>query len=303
MRAFLLYTICLLSLGMLAQQPTHYKEHIVKKGETLFSIAKKYEVPLKSIKKDSEGSKVKVGEKLLIPSSEEEQVVKQPILPEPKVAVKVEGEKYEVQQGETLFSIAKKHEISVNHLKKVNNMASDTINLGQVLIIPPKPQVPEGMLKHKVQQGETLFALSQKYHATLDEVREWNLMSNDTISVGQELIFKIVETPVAPTETEEEEEEVEEVKVDYTQVAMDATTYFDNSLQMNQTYALGIHKSIPVGTVVKVVNQSNYKQQYVRIIKNKLTANTNHLLLNKVAYERLEVAEEAHVKVTMTFLK
>jgi len=300
MRAFLLYIICLLPLGVFAQQTIHYKEHIVKKGETLFSIGRKYDVPLNKIKKESEGTKVKEGEKLLIPSDEEVQVVQKPTVAQTEAEVKVEGEKYEVQQGETLFSIAKKHQISVNRIKKANGMSSDTINLGQVLIIPPKPQVPAGMLKHQVQKGETLFSLSKKYHVTLQEVKEWNLMTNDTISIGQELFFKIVEAPAEPIETEEEEVEL---SVEYQQVDMDATIYFDNSTDMNQAYALGIHKSIPVGTVVKVVNQSNYKQQYVRIIKNKLTANANHLVLNKVAYDRLEVEEQQHVKVKMTFLK
>ena len=94
------------------------KSVVVQKGDTLFSLSKKYEVPLKGIiDKNSlkQPYNLQVGQVLALPVSNKHVVVK----------------------GETLYSIAKKYDTDLNRLGKLNNLkAPYALNVGQVLELP-----------------------------------------------------------------------------------------------------------------------------------------------------------------------
>lgn len=98
-----------------------YDIYIVQKGDSLWAISKKYDLPLQeliSINK-LEDNTLKTGQKLLIPKQ------------------KTENEKiYIVQKGDTLWSIAKKYNVSVNNIKEKNNLTSNLLSVGQQIIIP-----------------------------------------------------------------------------------------------------------------------------------------------------------------------
>lgn len=98
-----------------------YDIYIVQKGDSLWAISKKYDLPLQeliSINK-LEDNTLKAGQKLLIPKQ------------------KTENEKiYIVQKGDTLWSIAKKYNVSVNNIKEKNNLTSNLLSVGQQIIIP-----------------------------------------------------------------------------------------------------------------------------------------------------------------------
>ena len=101
--------------------------HIVQKGETLFSISKKYKISVDSLKSWNhlETNEVKLGRKLHI----------RPRKTTHKVAVKAEAtiKTHTVQKGETLFSIAKQYSMKVDELKSMNNLTGNALKLGQVL--------------------------------------------------------------------------------------------------------------------------------------------------------------------------
>jgi LysM repeat protein len=90
-------------------------QHIVKQGETVFSISNQYKVSMDALIKENgiENNHIIVGQKLYIPITE-----------------------YVVKQNDTLHSIAKQNSISVSMLKKQNQLTSDTIKVGQTLFIP-----------------------------------------------------------------------------------------------------------------------------------------------------------------------
>ena len=99
--------------------------HLVNKGETLYSIARLYNVSLDEIlvaNKIQDPSKIRAGHNLIIPS-------------------KFEKKEYVVQKGDTLFGIAKTNNISINDLLKENNFTTNTvIKAGQVIKIPIQSQ-------------------------------------------------------------------------------------------------------------------------------------------------------------------
>lgn len=90
--------------------------HILEKGETLYSLSRKYSVPLTVLLERnhiSDAGKIVAGQKIYIP------------------------EIYTVQKGDTLYSIARKFSITVNALTKANNLADATVlKVGKLLIIP-----------------------------------------------------------------------------------------------------------------------------------------------------------------------
>ena len=90
----------------------------VQKGDTLYSLSKKYEIPLRSIIDENNLDapySIKVGQILRLPARQTHKVVK----------------------GDTLYSISRKYNVDVTSLSKVNNLkAPYAINIGQVLTLP-----------------------------------------------------------------------------------------------------------------------------------------------------------------------
>lgn len=98
--------------------------HVVQKGDYLGKIAARYKVPIATIKRENKlkSDTLKLGQKLKITVSMKDQPLR----------------KHKVQRGEFLGKIASKYDVSVSSLRKANNLRSDQLAVGQVLIIPNK---------------------------------------------------------------------------------------------------------------------------------------------------------------------
>lgn len=121
------------------------------------------------------------------------------------------SEQYTVQRGDTLYSISQKFNIPVNKLKEINNLNTNTILPGQILIIketetPPKPTT------YKVQKGDTLYSISQKFNTTVDEIKRLNNITSNNIYINQELYIPTSTSspstplPIPPIDDDENEE-------------------------------------------------------------------------------------------------
>ncbi|NLM00598.1 MAG: M23 family metallopeptidase [Treponema sp.] len=131
--------ILIIYSGTLFAQSTGFKKHIVQKGETLYAISRKYNVSVDEICDANNLAKndiIKTGQSLLIPvkSSSTQSSNK---LPEPaKVTMPEKTDTYIVKSGDTLYSIAKRFDISVDILKILNQMSGNIIQVGQKIIVP-----------------------------------------------------------------------------------------------------------------------------------------------------------------------
>lgn len=95
-----------------------------------------------------------------------------------------------VEKGETLYSLARKYEITITELAEINHFSPDThIKIGQKLIIPGKNtlQQTEKPIVHVVMKGETLYGIAAQYKITVEKIIKDNNLKNDTIYVGQKL--------------------------------------------------------------------------------------------------------------------
>ena len=113
----------------------NYINYIVKKGDTLYSIAKNYNVSIDTIKKDnaltSDSLSLNQNLKIRVPSTQIEECIGIDYIPEenkPSIT-------YTVKKVDSLYSIAKKYNTSVDSIKKKNNLTTNTLKIGQKLKI------------------------------------------------------------------------------------------------------------------------------------------------------------------------
>ncbi len=105
--------------------------HQVESGQTYFSISKLYNLSVDELLRLnalSVNDKLYVGQKLLVEKMEGTPVA-------PKAPTR-DATTHKVSKGETLYSISQMHHVSVDAIKKANNMNSNTVVLGEELKIP-----------------------------------------------------------------------------------------------------------------------------------------------------------------------
>ena len=142
--------------------------YVVQKGDSLWSISKKFGITVDSLKKlnNLSSSNLSIGQKLVITPQA------------------VDNDYYIVQKGDTLYSIANKYGVSVETLKNLNNLTTNNLSIGQKLNI-------ESVSKDKyiVQKNDSLYAIANKYGVKVQDIVEANNLMSTNIFVGQELII------------------------------------------------------------------------------------------------------------------
>ena len=164
--------------------------HLVQKGETMFSIAKRYNVTIEGIMQlnSLRTEDISEGMRLIINPN-------QPVINENEEAI-VPGY-HTVKQGETLYSIARRYNTTVIELRALNELVSDTLRVGDELVIVPlnaeKTEIKDADLNskepvyHEVREKETLYSIARKYNVLVDDIRKLNNMTDNNLSVGQKL--------------------------------------------------------------------------------------------------------------------
>jgi LysM repeat protein len=105
---------------------------------------------------------------------------------------------HQVEAGETLFALSRLYEISTREIQAVNDQDLTNLKIGQKVLVPIiKMEIPVGAEVHKVQSSETLFSISRKYNVKVDDLKKWNDLRDNNISLGQELIVKQGDQPAA----------------------------------------------------------------------------------------------------------
>ncbi len=160
-------------------------KHKVARGESLSVIAKKYGSSTKAIMaaNNLKSSSLAIGQVLTIPGASSPVSV-------PKASNPVETKTitHVVQRGEYLGKIASKYKVSVADIKRQNNLRSDTLKLGQKLKITVSLK-DQPLRKHKVQRGEFLGKIADKYNVSINSLRRANNLRSDQLAIGQVLII------------------------------------------------------------------------------------------------------------------
>lgn len=141
--------------------------YTVVSGDTLWSIAKKFDTTVNEIKRlnNLSNNLLKVGTNLIVPNNNNN------------------DSDYTVVRGDTLYSIARKNNISVDKIRKLNNLTSDVLRVGQVLKLRES-----NINKYIVKLGDTLYSIANTFNTTIDTIKKLNNLSSNLLSIGQELI-------------------------------------------------------------------------------------------------------------------
>lgn len=95
---------------------------------------------------------------------------------------------YRVEPKETLYGISTKYQLTVAELVKHNPDAETGLKVGSILRIPyTKPQSAAGGKFHIVEAKETLYSISRLYSISIEELKQWNNLSGNTLSQGDRL--------------------------------------------------------------------------------------------------------------------
>lgn len=150
--------------------------YIVEKGDSLYSISKKTGVSIdKIIEANNLTSTVlQIGDRLVIPGSN-------------TISPDVPNDKYIVQKGDSLYSISKMFGVTVDELKRLNNLSSNLLSIGQELIIRNNDFSPNNT--YVVQRGDSLYSISRKFNVPISEIKKLNNLSSDLLSIGQVLLI------------------------------------------------------------------------------------------------------------------
>ncbi len=157
--------------------------YIVKPGDNLYNIAKSYDTTVNDLKtyNNLTSDSLSVGQIIKIPESTS-------IITPSEDEVINEGSVYVVQKGDTLYSIAKKFNTTVDNLKNINSIIGDVLSIGMNLLIPGS--VLSDIIVHKVVLGDSLWSLANKYNTTVESIKQLNNLMSDLITVGQDIQVK-----------------------------------------------------------------------------------------------------------------
>lgn len=153
--------------------------YIVQKGDSLWSIANKYGITVDKLKdmNNLSSNMITVGQRLLVKDTSSSPDV---------------GVYYTVKSGDTLYGIAKQYGLSVDDLKKMNNLTSNTLSINQKLLVsgtstggtPSTSQYDTYVVK----SGDSLWSIASKHGTTVNNLKDINNLKSDLLSIGQKLL-------------------------------------------------------------------------------------------------------------------
>lgn len=150
-----------------------YLIYKVKSGDSLWKIANNYNTTVDTLKSinNLKSSTLTINQQLFIPKSNETGIENSNI--------------YIVNKGDTLYEIANNYNTTVEEIKKLNNLTTNTLKVGDILKLP----TVKDEINYIVQKGDNLYNIANKYGVGVNDIKELNNLTSDTLTIGQ--IIKI----------------------------------------------------------------------------------------------------------------
>jgi len=177
-------------------RPPYSEEVIytVVAGDSLWSIAQRFQTTVEAIMSHNNliSTTLTIGQRLRIPF----------FTTEPPVTPPQETINYTVVAGDSLWSIAQRFNTTVDEIKRLNNLTSNLLSIGQQLKIPvsggtyPPVTPPQETITYTVVAGDSLWSIAQRFNTTVDEIKRLNNLTSNLLSIGQQL--KILLTSTQP---------------------------------------------------------------------------------------------------------
>ena len=156
---------------------TNYNNYTVVKGDSLYSIANKFNTTVNDIKNINNliSNNLSIGQVLKIPNLEGSNQQEE------------NYSNYTVKAGDSLYKIASLYQTSVNAIKELNNLTSNNLSIGQVLKIPSYNQTNNNYKTYTVVSGDSLYRIANKFNISVQEIKDLNNLTSNLLSIGQVL--------------------------------------------------------------------------------------------------------------------
>ena len=154
--------------------------YVVKKGDTLWSIARAYGLTVERLKSlnNLTSNNLTIGDSLIVKDSSGNS----------DNSSSADNNKYYiVKKGDSLYSIARSNNMTVDKLKFLNNLTSNILSIGQKLIISSGSNVPNNV--YVVKKGDTLWSIANNFNVSVNDLKNANNKSNNSLSIGEQLII------------------------------------------------------------------------------------------------------------------
>ncbi len=234
--------------------------HTVKQGETLYSIAREYKIDVKQLFElnnitDRE-HKIKLGDVLVV--SGNAAVNTKPAVASTPSATRGNAT-HEVKSGETLFRIAKMYNTTPEAIKALNNLKSDGLNLGQVLKVPGEAANTTATYTEPARTVTPVAPVTTKTLPPVTEEDKKEVISNKTTFAA----------------------DYNKNEASYFDKGM--AEWIDNNDESDGSKFYAMHKTAPIGTVLKVRNLMNDKVAYVKVVGKLQDSDNNKNTIVKVS--------------------
>ena len=175
---------------------TRYTYHRVRRGETLSHLATRYRTSARAIARAnniSTRSLIRVGQKLKIPSRVSRRTYAK--ASPPVVSGKSGPVRYRVRRGDSLWLLARRYNTNINEIKRLNNLRSTRLHVGQRLIIRGGTEVVKtgaDTKKYRVKRGDSPYKIARAHHMKLERLLRINYLTpRSKIYPGQTLSVEI----------------------------------------------------------------------------------------------------------------
>tara|TARA_R100001143_G_scaffold63588_2_gene72824 strand:- start:81492 stop:82664 length:1173 start_codon:yes stop_codon:yes gene_type:complete len=300
--------------------------HQVRAGESLFAISRRYGVTIAEIQQwnQLDGTALDAGRELILYSridlgetptppsiSEIEQMDQQERTSIVRDLDSSSGsESYVIRSGDTLYQIAREHDMTVNELRSLNNLSSDMLRVGDRIMVRrvrTAPSIAEGaedstpqgkFTTYRVQSGENMQTLLTRFKMSRNELLALNPgINNNSVTAGQQLTVLLPPTRdfKNPYQRDANLEDLGTVAVSRYQISDRASPTTSGELY-NPDQLTAAHSNMALGNVIYVENPSNGRGVFVRVNDRQ---SGDGLKLSNKAYELLNFSSIERPLVTI----
>ncbi len=159
-----------------------YIRYRVKLNDTLWSIAHRFGLTVYDLRRANKifkRSLLKPGEVIIVPLTN---IVKKRLLAKKRA-------NYIVKKGDSLWSISKKFNVSIDTIKEANGLTSNFIQEGDRLYIPSTSvMLTPRKIIYEVKKGDNIWKIAEKFGVSIKEIISWNnLKDKDTLYPGDKI--------------------------------------------------------------------------------------------------------------------
>ena len=154
--------------------------YIVKEGDTLYSIGRRFNTSVEKLKEINNliNNNIYKGQVLYIDDKDNS----------------TDTNIYQVQKGDTLYKIASLFNTTVDEIKKINNLTTNELYIGDKLIIPENEEIKDEYDIYTVQKGDSLWKIANNYNISTKDLIELNNLDNLVLQINQKLLVpKVVD--------------------------------------------------------------------------------------------------------------